>query len=368
MLINKQSFFNLVLYYYIVITFLSNISYIIELFPYFEYLKYLSFLLFIIYISSFKVKKVINPQILPFLLLIVSAIVHINSISTQTIFNIIFYSAGLVLFIFNEHIKFPVKKALYLSITMTFLFFISSTNINANFLSLQSLIVPPDDIPASLSYIFGFITIIFLLEKKYKLALLAFIFIIIVPKRLVILSTLLIIFLNFIPTFLSKYVLNKKLLILINITFLIFTIYLTIGVYDDFIITNTGLQPGHLTSGRTSFYSYVMNTSNIFENSNWITGIGEGSVVNILKGNFRGTYLLHNDILKILIEHGVIVLVFFSFMLYRKGNYNQKMISLFYNFLLFFDNTLIYPFAFVFYFMAWNHFSDKNNNSINISK
>ena len=268
MLINKQSFFNLVLYYYIVITFLSNISYIIELFPYFEYLKYLSFLLFIIYISTFKVKKVINPQILPWLLLIVSAIVRINSISTQTIFNIIFYSAGFVLFIFKEDIKFPVKKALYLSIIMTFIFFILSTNIN--YLSLRSLLIPADDIPASLSYIFGFITILFLLEKKYKLALLAFIFIIIVPKRLVILSTLLIIFLHFTPTFLSKYVLNQTLLILINIAFLIFTIYLSIGLFDDFIITNSGLQPGHLTSGRTGFYSHVINTSNILENLNWI--------------------------------------------------------------------------------------------------
>lgn len=120
--IYRQHYYNFILYFYIVYVFISNISYVEANIPLFKYLKYLSFPIFTIYISNYRLTKKLNPQIFPFLVLIGSALIRFNQISLQTIYNIIFYSSGLILFIDDHNVKFPSNKAFYLSVTMGFIF------------------------------------------------------------------------------------------------------------------------------------------------------------------------------------------------------------------------------------------------------
>ncbi|WP_155847100.1 hypothetical protein [Algoriphagus marincola] len=353
---NKQKYFNFILYFYIVYVFTSNIPFIELSFTYFKYLKYLSFLFFIFYIINFRISKRLNFFVFPFIILVFSSLFRFNQFSIQAFFNVIFYLTGIVLFLDKKHLQFPVYNAFYLSVFMALIFLIFSPDL-FSVISFRYFIDPPD-MPASLSYIFGFLSLIFLLEKKYSYYVVSILFMIVFPKRLIIYSTIIVSLICLFPFFFRKILSNKYFLIYLNLVYLIFTIFLANGFFNEYIIQNTGLQPGHFTSGRTSLYNFTLIKSQIFENFNWIWGLGEGYTVNLLKGNFGGIYLLHNDIFKILIEHGLIILILFSFFLYRNGCIKQKIIILFYNFLLFADNTLIYSFSYIFYFIALSHFDE----------
>ncbi|WP_148660243.1 hypothetical protein [Algoriphagus sanaruensis] len=297
-----------------------------------------------------------NLYVVPFIIIIFSSLLRFNQFSTQAFFNVIFYLTGIVLFLDKKRLQFPKYSAFYLSIVMSLFFLISSPDLFREF-SFRYFIDPPD-IPASLSYIFGFLSLIFLIEKKFKYYFVSIFFMILFPKRLIIYSTFIISLIYVFPSVSRTFLSSKYFLILVNLLYLGFTIFLSDGFFNEYIIQNTGLQPGHFTSGRTTLYNFTIINSQIFENFNWIWGLGEGSTVNLLKGNFEGIYLLHNDILKILIEHGIIVLILFSFFLYREGSINQRIVILYFNLLLFADNTLIYSFSYIFYFIVLSHFDE----------
>lgn len=357
-MINKQQFYTFILFFYIIFVFISNMQFM-ESSLYFKYLKYMSFPFAFVLYSKSKITN-INPQIVPFLILILSSFIRINQFSTQSLFNIIFYLSGIVLFINNEKFRFPIKSSLIISIGLA-LIYLSTANFTFIF---GKDLLNQSNAPASLSYVIGFVSLLLLLEKKYKLFIISLFILLLLPKRLVLMAIIFISIVIFSPRRLKKLILKKYALVLINLAYLFFTFILSSGIFDEFILDITGLSTGHFTSGRTTLYSFIIEESNILNNLNWIIGIGEGNTTNLLKGNFAGIYLLHNDILKIFVEHGIIIFIIFSFLLYKNGNTNQKFISLFYNFLLFADNTLIYPFAFIFYALSWMHFNNKNDNNI----
>lgn len=67
------------------------------------------------------------------------------------------------------------------------------------------------------------------------------------------------------------------------------------------------------TMGRYELYNTAINRSNILEGANFIWGIGNGNVLPLLEGA-----RLHNDVLKIFIENGLVVFVLFFVILYQK--------------------------------------------------
>lgn len=68
------------------------------------------------------------------------------------------------------------------------------------------------------------------------------------------------------------------------------------------------------TMGRYELYNTAINRSNILEGANFIWGIGNGNVLPLLEGA-----RLHNDVLKIFIENGLVVFVLFFVILYQKN-------------------------------------------------
>lgn len=360
MLISEYKNRNYIVYFYIVFIIVSNLSFINDNFGIFKYIKYAPLLFTFSVLKGIKINNV-NPQIYPFVILIISSLIRINQITNQTLYDVIFYITGILLFTKNTYLKFNVKYCLVISAILSiFYFFLEGIASNLNLYTL--FIDKSDEAAASIAYIFTFLCIIFAIEKKHYLTLISFIFLVLFLKRLNIITVITCIMLIYSSNKIKEIILNPKIMIILNLIFVFFTISISNGEYSDFILEQTGISIGKLTSGRTSLYSFVLNESGILNNLSWLVGTGEGSTVNILKNNFGGIYLLHNDILKIFIEHGIFVLIIFTYYLFRKGNQEQKMITFAYNLLLFADNTIIYLFATVLYLASWSYFGKQINN------
>ncbi len=203
-------------------------------------------------------------------------------------------------------------------------------------------------------FVFGILTLFFLYKKDKKFFLLNLFFVLLSFKRIVFVGVLAAIPFVLIERHNRIILKNKRWLFLIaNVIVLFIIISFTQGLYDDLIREITGLSSGHFTSGRQLIYSEIINE---FNNS---------SVLNKLFGNGQGfTFLLttnlikhapHNDLLVLLIDHGIIVFVIFIALLYKTKILNPV---LFTNIIFITDNTLVYTFYLMILFLVVNYFTN----------
>lgn len=122
-----------------------------------------------------------------------------------------------------------------------------------------------------------------------------------------------------------------------NIAYLLVTFLIISDFFSNFIDDITGMPINQFTMGRYELYNTAINRSNILEGANFIWGIGNGNVLPLLEGA-----RLHNDVLKIFIENGLVVFVLFFVILYQKKWYFAWGFIFVQNVLFFTDNTLIY--------------------------
>ncbi|MBR8537379.1 O-antigen ligase family protein [Carboxylicivirga sediminis] len=215
------------------------------------------------------------------------------------------------------------------------------------------------NIEGNISFVFGFIALYYFFKREKLLFLLSLIGILLTLKRIVLLSLFVVIICYLLPKGLKKIVLNKYLIISLNALVVLFSIFLAQGYWDEMIWNYFGISPEFLTMGRTRIYDTVLRVIDFNDLKIWMLGTGQGNTTNILFAS--GTEdLLHNDILKLFLEHGIIIWGLFMFFLYKFSKGLQVYVTLFYNILLLTDNILIYPICYFLYLLIYLSFSEND--------
>jgi len=254
----------------------------------------------------------------------------------------------------NDYNKYV--KVLYWGAVVAFflekgnnIFSLSSFNI------VESLIYSRFSAESGLAFLLGLFAFYFLFKKQWLLFLSSLFFVFISGKRTVILAFLLCIIIYYSIKLLKintgKYrVLFAILAVGVNAAIMYFIYMLVSGSFDNFIIANTGLPPNSFTKGRYNLWVIIIDKYPFS-----FVGSGLGSISKYLVNDLD--YPLHNplnDVLKVCIEHGVIVFVVWFFLFYYTNARTKEglLLIIYSNILFLTTNVLIYFFyMFTFYFI-----------------
>lgn len=341
-----------------------------------RYIKYLIPFIFSLFLlisyRHLSVYKVPIKNLQLFLVLIL-----INAIYSFFNFNLtlrFFEEALLIIFpilaiiVTTTAIKSPIGKLLdYLFVVYALIFFIGNIQFffNANIIDdfLKALKTSTLPTESWMAFPFGLFTLFYILEKRKWWAVFSCIFFVLAFKRISIVALILAIFIfwffykrktvNFNP--------NRVLFwfVMLNIALLIIIYNFIQGNFDVFIKELTGLSPNHFTQGRLRIYT---DTINHFSD-NLLFGNSLGSTNLFLVKNFENIHFLHSDILKLIVELGVISYLIWMFYFFRINIVSNKAVPvlIFMNLLFLTDNVFLYfDTLFIFYLLIIYY--NKNDN------
>lgn len=280
--------------------------------------------------------------VIAFLFLCLSSFVRIWEYSSRMILDVSLTLMGVLPFLNNKIVSIDIRKLNFFAIL--FLFISTYGQLNSISLSSLSTFLINSDLQTEsmmLSFIFPFFCMFFLINKKYTFFIINIICTIIAGKRI---SLLAILICSFLYVLLSRMSIKKYekikwmipvLALLFNILYLFLSYQLASGGLSDLIFEYTGLSSNAFTMGRESLYSTAFTefkTSDVFD-----VLFGESKIYDIVESN-----RLHNDIMIIWMENGLIIFCVFWLLLYRKCNIETLVYSLILNILFMTDNTLVY--------------------------
>jgi hypothetical protein len=105
--------------------------------------------------------------------------------------------------------------------------------------------------------------------------------------------------------------------IIVNLIVGIFSLVITTDIFYEYVSSHLNTSAGFLTRGRSTIlkpvYDLVIN-----DFLPVLHGIGQGEILIIIENKLGYHTLLHNDVLKLLIEHGILVFSLFFAFLYSK--------------------------------------------------
>lgn len=195
-----------------------------------------------------------------------------------------------------------------------------------------------------MAFPFGLFFIYYLDKKDRIKTVFALIFFLLCFKRISFLAVIIGYGCYFIFYKLFKLNFNKKLiiryLVVLNL-FLIGNMYLFInGFYSYLIKQYTGISVNHFTQGRFRIYNDAINYFSekiVFGSSLGITNI-------YLSEKFKDIAFLHSDLLKLILEIGIILFIFWliSFMVINLNTKKSIPIIIYINILFISDNVFIY--------------------------
>ena len=326
-----------------------------------SYLIYLPGILGILFLSLNGFKFVVSSfsfkyLILGFILVIFSGFLHFYELSLVGFSQIILISIPLIPFVVINNFNINIFIISIINI-IGFLIINLSNDFSFNF-SIQSFYESNN---SSLEtnqhpFVFGLFVLYFFYKKEYPGFFLNLIFLILSFKRIVILGVL---FSLLYFTIIRRFHLNQKFTAfffpVLNVFVVIFFYLFSNNFFDDFIREITGLSPGHFSMGRQYIYKLLFDTWRLFDFTRFFFGVGQGfSLVLVL--NDLG-HAPHSDLIVLLIDHGIFVFLGFFFLIYK---YRFTFLILYFNFLLFTDNILVYNF-FIYSFLLICLFIEKND-------
>lgn len=329
-----------------------------DILPFFKYGKYLTFLLFVLLLfeSKFKLnKKYFKPDspLFPFLLIIIINLLYIVRINQFLIIETIILLGAVLPFITGSRLKLNLK---FINAAIFIFFFLKiGLNFSLNF-SIDAFFMSETSSAETniFAFVFGLFAIYFLSIKNYKCFLINAIFVFLSFKRITFLGLTIVFFIHFFSLYKLKGIV--VLSIIVNFLWLYLSHFITTDIFAEISQKTTDLPPGFLTMGRSTFYEVIWEE---FKNNdliqNLIIGLGGGQT-RIIMHEFYGdeAHLLHNDILKIFIEYGILVFSTFVITLYH----NKKeivLLTIFLNISFLTDNTLIYePVIFLYFLLSYS--------------
>lgn len=219
----------------------------------------------------------------------------------------------------------------------------------------ESLISSSFQSESGLAFLIGLFAFYFLFTRKWTFFSISLFFVLISGKRTVLVAVALCLLIYLVLAVfrfnVKKYRIVLSVLALLANAIIIYIIYLLVaGTFDQFIIGNTGLPPNSFMKGRYNLWKAIISTYDI-----GYLGSGLGSISYLLVDQID--YPLHNplnDVLKVAVEHGVIVFGLWFFIYYFVHSYKREslIIAMYTNILFLTTNVLIYFFfMFCLYFI-----------------
>lgn len=200
------------------------------------------------------------------------------------------------------------------------------------------------------SFVFGMFVIYFVLKKDYSRAAIAFLLVLISLKRIALLGVCISSIMLFIPHFFRRYLLSSYFLVGLNVIGLFISCMFVLGSFDQLIWHYFDVHPAALSSGRYEIQKLAAQTLA----SDWqgfiYTGVGPSGALAFSAASFGQEVLMHNDVIKLCLEFGLLYFLLFFFLLYHKLNDHQKIFAIYLNITFYTDNTLIYAGVLFFYF------------------
>ncbi|WP_353164628.1 hypothetical protein [Empedobacter brevis] len=324
-----------------------------------RYVKYFIFIVIGFFLIFYPLKEIKLNKLLLENILLYSSIFIINFIVSlfneqlslrffQEIILIILPIVSVLLISGFKNISLEkLINTLFLSYILSFIFYFYKELLNipvliGSFINALKMSEFPTE--SWMAFPFG-LFLIYYLEKKDKIRIfLALIFFLLCFKRISFIAFILGYGAYWFIYKLIKIEYNKKRLIQYIIFlnfFLIVNMYLFVnGTYSYFIKKYTGITVNHFTQGRFRIYNDTLNHFSdqiILGNSLGVTNI-------YLSEKFKNIALLHSDLLKLIIEIGIILFVIWliSFMVVNLNDKKAIPIILYINILFISDNVFIY--------------------------
>ncbi len=315
-----------------------------------KYCKYAPILFLPLLPLLFHQKK----SLLWFQFLILGAIVSICVVKSKFgLEDLVFLTAAITPFLLVKNIQpHHIDKIFYMTIGFLCLQMIlqrSEFQLVFSFANSETLF------ECTYSFTFGFFVLYYVIEKKHLKMVAALLFMLITMKRIALLGVFVLI-----PLCLyRKNHISPILLVLMNAV----PVLLIVGLMTDvrlvsFIENLFGLDIHKLTLGRFLLWQdAALHVSN-----NPFVGMGWGNTYKdpITEGLvIYGKFNLHSDVLKVLSEFGLIFFIVFFWLFYLIKDIKVQIFAIYFNILMFTDNTLIYTDVLVFLFLFSEYYAAK---------
>jgi hypothetical protein len=320
-----------------------------QILPGIRYLKYASTPLLIIVWSlnnrnpAIKVK----PYILPFLFLVLSSFFYFYKFNFLGLKDVFFILSYLTFFILFNVPKVDLEKV---NIVLILVFFvISFKRASSGFeFSLGDSMSTLED---TTSFIFGLFFIHSFLGKRYVYCILNLFLMVISLKRIAIVAVVAVLVLYALPFRFRSIIVKPISMVVGNLLLILVIILFSNGYFDFFIINYFGVSPGAFSSGRL----YILQKACFVLVKDWpdflLGGLGAGKAYGFSYEIFDRFQNMHCDVLKILLEHGLLIFILFFYFLYRSVPSKIIYYVFYLNILLLTDNVLIYGSVMFFYLL-----------------
>lgn len=278
-----------------------------------------------------------NNLVTPFLILSLYALSQFWQMSQRTVLEIGLLILGVLCFTFRRPYRVNIKKLnVCVGIVLLLQFFMSSALVQVTYLNYLNSDIGYES--SMLSFIIPFFFYYWLSRNDKLFILINMSLVLIAGKRIALLACFVGVF-----YYLCKRWLQRKwfpfIMISVNLLYLFFSFLLAEEFFDDLCFQWFGMSVNQLTMGRFELYRIVMDKVDIMDEYRYLYGIGLGNTENYL---ILGINRLHNDVLKIFFEFGIIVFCIFFYYIYNQQKPNQWGYILIWNVLLMTDNTLTY--------------------------
>ncbi|MEY4764997.1 MAG: hypothetical protein RI907_1670, partial [Pseudomonadota bacterium] len=197
------------------------------------------------------------------------------------------------------------------------------------------------------AFVFSLLLPIAAMQRRWVIFLLSAFLAVISLKRIALLGAFAACVFVFVPRKLGMRLINKWTMLAVNVIVLFIGIVYAHGTFDHAIENRTGQSANQLGMGRRYAQHEAAKTIVDAPYKFVVFGQGAGRAYDAAtKGAGMLTKInMHNDLLKLMYEFGLVFFCVFFFLLYDTPSYKQRVILLYYNFLLFTDNALIYYFV-----------------------
>lgn len=341
-------------------SFFSQISGIKEL----RYISYSGLFigLMLCYVYGFKKWRIIPAYIKCYLVLILYGSVCCLNINMNfsSIYYVVFWLSAVLIFI--SGITFNARITIVNIVFMlSQLAIIKEVHLDFSLLAFLKSSTSTAEINAP-AFIFPSFFIYHLYKGNKWMALLNLFVSIIFFKRIVFIAIMVVIGIYCYQRYISKKSfkrINPIFFISINIIYILTTISFANGTFNDFLYHTFGISVGELSMGRNTLYRILTKE---FANSDILSllfGHGAASTYSIM--NMRTADDLHNDVLKITFDNGIILFVIFFYYLYKEANNWPKLsLAVMMNIFFLTDNTLIYTIVIMAFFFVNQEFEQNN--------
>lgn len=295
------------------------------------------------------------PETIPFLFLLVLMLLTVPQATETGFKRVYFVSAYTSLFVLFDmrraYINYWLLSAVLL---LLFLFSLYVTRDARVFSNLDiSIIDSKSEAESTFSFVFGLLSVYFLLSRNYLLSTLNAIFSIIALKRIVLVGLLVVLVVWLLPRRLRRALLSPVLVTTIFVVALIACVMFAQGAFDETIKSSIGHSSNALSMGRRELWALAMKLADYDPISVLFWGAGVGTVQGSIQEYFsahRGG-LLHNDLLTLVLEQGWIATAVFVYFVANQKTNESRALALFLLIIFLTDNVIIYQHVMIMYML-----------------